>query len=260
MKWGVETKVPLWYHETLQGTIDFWALEPELLTVVDYKSGRVEVDPYENPQGIIYSIGLMDKLGVVPKTTRIGILQPFSGGFFAREPKWWSFGADDVSFFRQSIANLARETQDALGRARLVPGDKQCRYCPAKPHCPAIDELLRTEMVGDPAPLTEAQLFAVLERMQSYEGFLEGVKERIHELPIETVEKYGWTFKRGARKFEWAKEEAAIVQYLTAAGINPFKMTLKTPSMVRDELGSDEKLEGWYETEYKRSSLQRKRS
>lgn len=263
MKWGVETKVPLFYHQKLQGTIDFWAYEPPRLTVLDYKSGRNRVDPEMNPQLIIYGAGLVEKLGIYKEVEkiRVGIMQPFVGGFLGHEPKWWEFDIEDLPMFELNVAYLALEAEGSLYRSRLIPGEEQCKYCPAKPHCPAIEDEMRRELAPESTVdmLSQEQKFAILDRVAVYRGFLDAVEEFVECLPENVIEQHGWYMKRGNRKFVWAKTEEEIIEALEKLSISPHKLSLKTPSMVRDEMGNDKAIAGLYNTEFQKSRLVRKK-
>lgn len=261
MKWGIETKVPVFYAENLTGTVDFWALEGGLLTVLDYKSGRNAVDPEKNPQLLTYAAGLIEKLGVLPTDIRVGIMQPFSGGFRGHEPKWWHCSPHELEAFKYEATMLARMAADPFVRAPLIPSPEACKYCAAKPYCPAIEEKMREELTPGSSVdlLTQEQRFAIMARAEVFRGFLDAVEETIKELPDHILEQNGWTMKRGARRFEWSVPEEDLIAALEKLSVEPYKQTLKTVSMVRDEVGGDKAIEGLFETKFNKSSLVRKK-
>jgi hypothetical protein len=261
MKWGIETKVPVFYAEALNGTVDFWSYENGLLTVLDYKSGRNPVDPEKNPQLLTYAAGLIEKLGCTPTRIRVGILQPFSGGFLGREPKWWECTPFDLEAFKYEAMMLARMAADPFVHAPLIPSDSACKYCAAKPHCPAIEEKLRQELAPGTSTelLTQEQHFAIMARAEVFRGFLDAVEEVVKELPDHVLEQHGWRMKRGARRFEWKLPQDELIAALEKLAVEPYKQVLKTPSMVRDELGGDKPIEDLVETKFNKSSLVRKK-
>jgi len=257
MSWGIETKVPLWYVSGMQGTVDFWEWEKPRLTVVDYKSGRNAVDPMRNPQVMIYASALIDHLGIRDEveTIRLGIHQPFRGGFGAREPIWWEYDADTDLRFRHEVMLLAHETVDPLLRARLVTGDEQCKYCAAAPVCPARKAELMLGMYGDQEPLSLAEQFDVMDVAGRVRTFLDRVEDMMKELPDDVLRANGWRLKPGNRRFQWAVEPTVLFGHLASFGVDLYKQVMKTPAQVRDELGGDEHLSGLYEVEFNQPSL-----
>lgn len=267
IEWGVETKVKIWYEPNHKGTVDFWYKEGATLYVIDYKSGRVEVDPNNNTQLLSYAIGLWDSRGFRETEVvevKLGIIQPFVGGFRGHEPYWakTALTPTDLEYARRELGYLAMEARSPLVRSRLIPGEKQCRFCPAKPLCPAVEEKLRQEMgVMEPVnDLTDKQLFQVLDSAKVFRDYLDSVEDRVRDMPEETLKSNGWRLQRGARKFGWNQTEDMTVSALMSLGLDPYKQVLKTPAMVRDELGSDELLEGLYSTDYNRPTLKRMKS
>lgn len=261
MKWGLETKVPVFYADGIQGTVDFWAYENGLLSVLDYKSGRNAVEPEKNPQLLTYAAGLIEKLGVFPSEIRIGIMQPFSGGFKGHEPKWWACTPQDLEAFKYEATMLARMAADPFLRAPLIPSPAACKYCAAKPHCPAIEEKMREELSPGTTMdlLTQEQHFAIMARAEVFRGFLDAVEETIKELPDHILDQHGWAMKRGARRFEWSATEEELIAALEKLSVEPYKQTLKTVSMVRDEVGGEKAIEGLFETKFNKSSLTRRK-
>lgn len=114
------------------------------LVVVDYKHGRgVEVQADDNPQFKYYALGA---LGPPPANAqdaakelvqiRTVVVQPRCGTEKVRQAKFDSVG---LRRWGKEVlgpaADLARSAD-----APLVPGEEQCRWCPAKATCPALRE------------------------------------------------------------------------------------------------------------------------
>ena len=82
---GVETQVDLSrYLPDWFGTADFWWLDTDTSTlhVVDAKFGRKPVDAENNPQLMIYALGLLDELDLYAevKNVQLHIVQPRLAG------------------------------------------------------------------------------------------------------------------------------------------------------------------------------------
>ena len=254
MFWGVERSVPLWYEPEHRGTVDFFAVDGRDLVVVDFKSGREPVPAERNPQVTIYAIALYEELkgeidvdGVV-----IGIMQPIE----QREPSFWRFTTDELYAFKREITAAAIEARQPLVEGRLVPGEKQCKYCPAKAVCPAIERQMRADFNtgGDLETVSDDRLFAVLENVKVYRAWLDGIEDHVREMDTDTLMRRGWKLIQGARRFNWAAEEDEVAGYLQRQGVDPYQRKLKTPSMVRDEIG-DDAIAGMYQTDFNRPSL-----
>jgi hypothetical protein len=253
MFWGVERSVPLWYEPEHRGTVDFFAVDGRDLVVVDFKSGREPVSVERNPQVTIYAIALYEELkreidvdGIV-----IGIMQPIEN----REPSFWRFTIDELYAFKREISAAAIEARSPLVEGRLVPGEKQCKYCPAKALCPAIERQMRIDFnmeVGE--TVSEERLFAVLSNLKVYRLWLDGIEDYVRDLPTETLQKRGWKLVQGARRFSWNAPEDEVAGYLQRMGVDPYQHKLKSPTMVKDEVG-DAAIHGMYETDFNRPSL-----
>lgn len=132
-------------QEESSGTVDIASFDGETLYVSDYKFGHNYVNPVENSQGILYSIGLIDLLesvGYNIKDVHFNIIQPRTGNQITN-------GEYVVS--REELRNKAKEIAKACDEAKrsltlkgkelekvLVPGEKQCKYCKANYFCPAL--------------------------------------------------------------------------------------------------------------------------
>lgn len=254
MFWGVERSVPLWYEPEHRGTVDFFAVDGRDLVVVDFKSGREPVPVERNPQITIYAIALYGELQAEIDVDRItiGIMQPIE----SREPSFWSFTIDELHAFKREITSAAIEARQPLVSGRLTPGS-WCKYCPAKQNavCPALDRQMMEQFnFGDPELLSEDKLFAVLQNIKTYKSWLESIEDRAREMPEESLNKRGWKLIQGARRFSWQGDEDMVASRLTTLGVDPYQKKLKTPSMVRDEVGEAE-IEGMYETDFNKPSL-----
>lgn len=124
------------------GTGDAVLLAGDEIIVIDLKTGQGEkVDPEGNTQLMLYALGA---LAAHPdrqfKTVRIMISQPRAGG-----TSEWATTVDALLAF----AGVAERAIDAVETAELcrddadlqrylVPGEKQCRWCPAAATCPAL--------------------------------------------------------------------------------------------------------------------------
>ena len=245
--WGVETRSPLWYEPESGGTTDFWAVPfDDTLVVVDYKSGRIPVNPVNNTQLIIYTIALYDTMkSLLPKLKkfRAGVMQPFTNPA-AREPVWWEFDLVTLERYRAEISDGAFAVDNPVaGVAKLSPSPEACRFCPAKAACPALGDvveefagLAETEMAGgEVEPMSLEELHDRLEKKRLVKGYFEALDEALLEQPDEDLERVGITRRPGAQRRTWTDDEGAAMK-LRSIGVQPYaEPKLKTVAAVEKE-------------------------
>lgn len=154
------------------GTADALFTYPNEIGVHDLKSGRGEiVDPTDNVQMSLYAIGALDQVGDLlgyDDSTKVTLVihQPR----VRKAPSEWSTTVGDL---RERAAQLKlavhrvkaamwaytgwkNDGRPADGWKRfedeyLVPGEKQCRWCPVKGTCSKVrSEVARTVFNADP--------------------------------------------------------------------------------------------------------------
>ncbi len=131
----IECEVPLDLFKQgrirIRGKADVVVVEPELVTVVDYKFGRLPVTPADgNLQGWGYAYGAFRKYGT-PKVRVVFVAPHF------QEVSSHVFEATDVPAIGTRIAAVvARCQQDETP----TPSPTACQYCSRKMTCPAIGE------------------------------------------------------------------------------------------------------------------------
>lgn len=109
-----------------------------LLYVIDYKHGAgVVVDVRGNEQLRFYALGA---LSAHPEwdvdTVALVIVQPRAPDFALPIPEEWVPVARIHPLFAEELESAIRATKDEY-YTPLVPGEKQCRFCPAATVCPA---------------------------------------------------------------------------------------------------------------------------
>lgn len=178
----------IWYEESMdlsqvlqvegqKGTADVIALMPKReLQVHDLKYGKgVKVFAKENYQGILYALGAMEIASLVSdniETVRIFIHQPRLDH------------VDEVvytvaemlkfrDFLRERAALAISLTAKGVLKKHYCPGEKQCRFCPAKGECEALADFvlkqIRDDFIEEPvAVVCEANLKEEVENVSQY--------------------------------------------------------------------------------------------
>lgn len=131
--------------ETFPGWPSQW-FEPQTTTtlyVSDLKYGMgVPVDAVGNRQIRLYALGLWYYLGQ-PEVDKVVLMidQPRAGGL-----KFWDLFMDELLAFGDEVRAVYAKLQS--GDVEFVPGEKQCKWCPAKDNCAARDEWLMSMFEG----------------------------------------------------------------------------------------------------------------
>lgn len=237
------------------GTADaivFSRTRPMRMHVIDYKNGAgVPVDVNDNEQTDIYAAAaLVTFAGLKVDEIVTHIVQPNC----AQNRPWQSTKArpamELMKWADEVVLPAAKATQ--APDAPLVPGTKQCRYCPAKNQCPALraETLAVAQNVFDDedkplppaldqlAPADIARLIKMAPRVRKY---LDAIEARGHELAHAGTEVPGFKLVAKTGNRAW-KSEADAVLALTMAGVDPFeKRKVSSPAQAEKKLGRGKK-------------------
>jgi hypothetical protein len=216
---GVEKRVSLdWYFdpepmpEPVSGTTDLFGydINSRKLTVVDYKYGRVDVEP-DSPQLKLYALGLLGELGEMPLTIDLVIVQPRS----LTEPvKRHTILLSELTRWASNVLEPALKRIGA-GDTSEEPGE-HCKFCVRSAECSALHKKALTvaKMTFKPTPpapseLTPLDISLVLEQAELISTWISKVRLHAEELLKNGEEVPGWKLvaKRGIRK--WADEREA---------------------------------------------------
>ena len=132
------------------GRTDCAIIDGSTLTVADWKFGFSPVSAEKNTQLALYALGGIAALEVLEpfENFRFVIIQPQ----VSREPFVWECTRHQLENFATRAAAAAELTR--VPEADLVAGAEQCKYCRAKPVCPAILAVPQTALAVEFADLT----------------------------------------------------------------------------------------------------------
>lgn len=116
------------------GTSDFVTMVDNTLYIVDLKFGRgLKVMAENNPQAMLYAIGVLNEYGAIyePEHIVIAIVQPRLDHI------------DEWEITYEQLLQFAREAQEKATLALTPnaprnPDEKACNWCKAKAECPAL--------------------------------------------------------------------------------------------------------------------------
>ena len=126
-------------HADFKGFVDFYNVDVELLTIVDYKHGEgIVVEPANNAQLLYYAYGIMRLYPHVDRV-RLVIVQPRA--YHNEGPiREWEVTAEYVREWAEGVMIPAMNR--ASVEETFVPGE-WCRFCPAKLYCPVLTALFQ---------------------------------------------------------------------------------------------------------------------
>lgn len=211
-----------------------------VLDVVDYKYGvGVLVSPVENPQEMLYALGVLDMIAYLDEivTVRLHIHQPRArtGATFSS----WEISADELRAWREEVAR----PQAALalsGDGYLAASEKGCRWCPIAGQCRTRMEYVTKRSFGDPDLLTPEELGEVHGQLDDIDAWTKSVRETSLRLAYDQgVQIPGWKVVRSGGRRQ-IQDEKKFISRLRRAGFGS-RQTTKAKLLTLGEL---EKLVG----------------
>ena len=226
MQYAIETRVGFGaYLPGAFGSCDVLGRLGDVAYVIDWKFGDgIAVDAEQNEQLMYYAAAAMR----TPKAAWV-----FEGAtsiecVIIQPPviRRWTTTPGRIKAFEKNLKRAVKVA--SLPDAKLNPGS-HCRFCPAKPTCPAmtgaVDRALKVKL--------DAIDDEMLGKYASNAVLLQGWIDDLNALVQTKIEKGatipGWKMvaKRGTRK--WADPKAAP-DALKALGIDPIKQELVSPA------------------------------
>ena len=244
------------FTKGLYGINDASIYKPDgTLKIYDLKYGKgVAVEAKGNPQLLYYALGaatlnekrLLSQIEVVIVQPRC----PHPDGPVRR----WSVDPFDLLEWSDVLIEAVKATKKK--NAPLVPGEKQCRFCPAVPTCKAVHDLaLETAqadfspdgppLLPEPESLGDNSLATILEHADLIGAWVTAVKAHAQAKAESGVTVPGWKLvqKRATRR--WIDADAAIAHLTPLVPAEKlFKPAeLRTPVQVEKILGKAGKAE-----------------
>lgn len=214
-------------HEDVYGTCDvqIYAHSEDTLYIIDYKFGNGLVEPKDNGQLYIYALGAALSCDVVPQFIEVAIVQPANqnkiynsyGITFSELMQWW-----------ETVGEPAIQAAKAENPP-LVPGDDQCRWCPASGDCEAQTDasLAVLDMYQPDKQMTKSYDIAeILPQLPMVEQFIKGVRKQAIEQLKNGGTINGYKLVRGNTHRKWIDEEKAD-RWLAARKIGKDDRTVK---------------------------------
>lgn len=239
-------------RDNMSGTVDIQIRGSDgVLELIDYKDGMAPVEAKDNPQLEQYGYGVLSKFNLPVNvdypfhTLRMTIVQPKL--VLKGMPAITSHDISTKEFLAKSGTIIAQAHAAMQPDAPLVPGEKQCRYCPAKGNCAALSgeivtkvdlspmDLAQSAVDKKPNELTDQRIQEILEAAPLLRQMLESVEaEAMRRMQSgRTVPGFKIVYGRGTRA--WVHDEEIMAEKLLKLGIpkgSLYKETLLSPAQV----------------------------
>lgn len=196
------------------GTADALVLQDSTLYVIDLKYGKgVPVSAAENTQGILYALGAVADYEFLHdiQTVVIVIVQPRIDSISE-----WSINKEQLLRWGEWLSERAEAA--LADDAPRVAGEKQCRFCRAKPTCAQLlrvtHEVIATDFdnlaqMANPDTLTTLQLKKALENKALIVSWFDAVEQHAFNL-LESGKSFpGYKLVAGRSVRQWADEASA---------------------------------------------------
>lgn len=230
----VEQRLPIaWMTaETgAMGTADAVILTLDELIVVDAKFGFKLVEADNNPQLMMYAAAAYDenKVAYDFQTVRLAIVQPRLSAVAE-----WTLTVDKLMNFAVDVQFSAEYTRQP--NAPLVPSNKGCQWCRAKPNCPAIREQALADFDNVvPETADESDLARVMANADMIEGWIRSVRAEVERrlLAGEVVTGYKLVQgKRGNRQWGNAVDAEATLKAMRIKHDQMYDYKLASPTTI----------------------------
>lgn len=242
------------------GTGDYIAIVGKELQVHDLKYGKgVKVYAKGNWQLILYALGALefvDLLGHEIETVKIVIHQ-----VRVSEPDECTYTVAELKEIGEFLRKQAKSAIEVLKypsamvpESYFAPGEKQCRFCPAKATCPALQKFALSSIVDQFEDLTNEEvlqaqvreaidkvpehtterLSILMKNLELIQQWVKAVNEHVYSLLLNGIEVPGFKLvegRAGARK--WSDEKAAeeIMKSMRLKRDEMYSFKLITPTV-----------------------------
>lgn len=230
------------------GTLDCGIVGHKEIIIFDWKYGAgVPVSPVENPQLMLYALGFHETIAypyVTSNPVRLVIEQPRAPGGGE-----WVVSGLDLGAFGEKVREVGKiiDSPDAP----LVPGEKQCRFCPARSICPAFAKFnldlfsmkfedLDAETPPDLPEITPERRSYVVRHADMFRKWLDDLHAETLADALAGRPTPGLKVVHGRKpNREWADEEQATSFLTRYLGDSAFIKKLRSPAQAEKVLDKD---------------------
>lgn len=246
---------PAWFfgRDDMTGTVDIQlhGHGTGVLELIDYKDGVGLVEAKDNEQLEQYGYGVLAKFKLPVNveypfhTLQMTIIQPKRA--LKGLPTISSYAVPVRQFLDRSGTIIAQAHAASQSDAPLVPGEVQCKYCPAKGNCSALTgaivqkidiaplNLAQSAADKNPNELSNEQIREILEAAPLLRQMLESVESEALRRMQDGNDVPGFKLVRGRGTRGWMYDDTQMAEKLLKLGIpkgSLYKETLVSPAQV----------------------------
>jgi hypothetical protein len=183
------------------GTADCIIKTNNALHVIDLKYGKgVPVYAENNTQLLLYAIGALNRFPQYsPSAIIMHIMQPRIGNYSE-----WSITRPELDEWAEFLKGKALDAMQP--DAKRIPHKDACRWCKAKPTCPALYNFIDHSIMPlkEKTTLTEEETKLVLDNSKLITDFLSSVEQSVYDKLLigESFKGYKLVNGRSQRKFK----------------------------------------------------------
>ncbi|MCP4488969.1 MAG: DUF2800 domain-containing protein [Gammaproteobacteria bacterium] len=238
--------------EDCWGTLDAMLWNDEWLLIDDLKMGKGVIVEADTPQMKVYAVGAMKWLqvehGLIPQKIKTVIIQPRTVNPI--RPAEYD-RAELIEWYKKTLMPTMEAVKN--GAVKCVPGETQCRWCPAGVCTAQADFAIReasqafkpfTEQDTPEVPIpTESPTldFGAMAKLKKSFKFIEDwmktINAKVMEAALKGEQIPGFKLVEGRSNRKWKVDESRIIRLLTSHNIEPHEKTLKTGPAVEKEMG-----------------------
>ncbi len=191
------------------GTSDSVVIEDGVLEVIDYKSGIGYVDPVENTQLIIYALGVVQKFGTVFDfdKVKLTIVQPA-----IENVNSWVISLKDLERWGREISETVERIK--AGDVEYVPTESNCRWCPGRSICPALEGKAQEVAKADFKNVNDLTWEEKLALVPLVEAWCKGVTQQTSAMLLGGEKIDGWKVVEGRRGNRAWRDETKTISFL----------------------------------------------
>lgn len=259
---GGKIELDVQITEDCWGRLDAALWTPEIAVLCDLKMGKgVLVSADNNTQLMIYAIGFLKWLqvepyGLKPGIIRLVIIQPRT----VDPIRVWEISREELFEWYKKTLKPAIDNIKS-GDATCIPGEEQCRWCPAGAQCTARAKATMMDATSAFKPflgqesmivsmpeiaaintpiLTIAVASELKKSFKRIQDWMKSVDSFLMEKALAGENIPGFKLVEGRSVRKWKADEKEVVAFLTGCKVDPYTKNLITPPAAEKLLGKKE--------------------